>query len=99
MEMPYYAVIFSSIQTGNLEGYAEMAKKMLALAAEQDGYLGVESAHDSQLGITISYWRDLASIKQWKEDTEHSIARALGRSQWYKSFSVRIAKVERQYDF
>jgi heme-degrading monooxygenase HmoA len=54
MEMPYYAVIFSSIQTGNLEGYAEMAKKMLALAAEQDGYLGVASAHDSQLGITIS---------------------------------------------
>lgn len=99
METPYYAVIFSSIQTENLEGYTEMAQKMLALAAEQDGYLGVESAHDSALGITVSYWRDLESIKRWKEHAEHSIARALGRSQWYKSFSVRIAKVERQYDF
>src|SRR5690606_13932040 len=92
-------VIFSSVRTENNEGYAEMSQKMLALAAEQDGFLGVESARDNELGITVSYWRDLASIKNWREHAEHSLARKLGRTHWYQSFKVRIAKVERAYMF
>jgi heme-degrading monooxygenase HmoA len=30
---------------------------------------------------------------------EHTFARAKGRSDWYQSFKVRIAKVERDYGF
>jgi len=95
---PYYAVIFTSVRTEGDNGYSEMSEKMVELASQQDGFLGVESARD-ELGITVSYWRDLDSIKNWRENSEHSIARMKGRSEWYKSFKTRIAKVERDYEF
>lgn len=41
----------------------------MALVAEQPGFLGVESARDS-MGITVSYWQDLTSIRQWKAQAE-----------------------------
>lgn len=97
-EVPYYAVIFTSVRTENQEGYAKTADRMVALASAQAGFLGVESARND-LGITVSYWKDLDSIKNWKMNAEHTLARETGRSDWYSSFKVRIAKVERDYDF
>jgi heme-degrading monooxygenase HmoA len=95
---PYYAVIFTSTITGENQNYAAMADAMVKLAQQQDGFLGIESARN-ELGITVSYWRDLESIKNWRENAQHSIAREMGRSDWYQSFKTRIAKVERDYDF
>ena len=95
---PYYAVIFSSIRTDRDNGYSEMADKMVDLAKKQDGFLGVESARN-ELGITVSYWRDLNSIKKWKENADHALARDKGRKEWYSNFKTRIAKVERDYYF
>ena len=95
---PYYAVIFSSIRTEGGKDYAKMADKMLALAKQQDGFLGIESVRN-ELGITVSYWRDLEAIKNWKYNSEHKIAREKGKELWYKTFIVRIAKVERDYEF
>ena len=95
---PYYAVIFSSIRTEGDKGYSEMADKMVKLAKQQDGFLGVESARED-IGLTVSYWGDLNAIEKWRENVEHSIAREKGRNKWYKSFKTRIAKVERDYEF
>ncbi|MCZ0751747.1 antibiotic biosynthesis monooxygenase family protein [Aeromonas enteropelogenes] len=95
-EPPYYAVIFTSQRTNVDEGYAAMAERMLALARTQPGFLGVESARDG-VGITVSYWRDLESIRHWKGDLEHREAQRLGREQWYRTFKTRIARVERDY--
>ncbi|WP_421179253.1 antibiotic biosynthesis monooxygenase family protein [Aeromonas enteropelogenes] len=95
-EPPYYAVIFTSERTDVDEGYAAMAERMLALARTQPGFLGVESARDG-VGITVSYWRDLESIRHWKSDLEHREAQRLGREQWYRTFKTRIARVERDY--
>lgn len=95
---PYYAVIFTSIRTEGDNEYAEMADKMVNLAKQQKGFLGVESARND-IGITVSYWRDLKSIKRWKEHSEHVVAREKGRSAWYKSFKIRIALVESDYEF
>ncbi len=52
---PYYAVIFSNHRIDGDNGYAEMADRMAELAAQQPGYLGMESAREG-LGITVSYW-------------------------------------------
>ncbi len=95
---PYYAVIFSSIRTIGENGYSEMADKMAKLAAQQAGYLGIEVARE-EIGITVSYWRDLESIKKWKANAEHLIAQGKGKSEWYSSFKIRIAKIERDYEF
>jgi heme-degrading monooxygenase HmoA len=95
---PYYAVIFTSVRTDIEDGYDDMAQKMLDLAADQPGFLGAESAREA-LGITVSYWRDLNSIKNWKAVAEHREAQKLGREKWYASFKIRISKVERDYGF
>ncbi len=95
---PYYAVIFSSLRTDVEEGYAEMAQRMLDLAAEQPGYLGNESVRDG-LGITISYWESLEAIKHWKMNTDHLLAQKKGRTDWYSAYKTRICKVERDYGF
>ena len=93
---PYYAVIFTSISAEANAGYDEMAQKMVALAARQPGFLGVESARES-IGITVSYWSDLESIRNWKANPEHLDAQRRGRELWYSGYKTRISKVERDY--
>jgi heme-degrading monooxygenase HmoA len=95
---PYYAVIFTSVRTEIDQGYTEMSEKMEALAKKQPGFLGVESAREN-LGITVSYWKDLDSIRRWKEHAEHTLARQKGRELWYRQFKTRIAWVEKDYGF
>ena len=98
MKPPYYAVIFTSIRTKEDEaGYLEMAIKMEQLAQQQDGFLGIESARN-EIGITVSYWKDLESIKKWKQNFDHLEAQVKGRSFWYEKYKVRIALVEREYE-
>ena len=94
----YYAVIFTSTQTEHTKGYSEMANKMEALAKEQKGYVGIDSARET-VGITVSYWESLEAIKQWKANTEHLFAQQKGREQWYNWYNVKICKVEREYEF
>lgn len=98
MQPPYYAVIFTSVSTENNEGYSEMAEIMESLAQQQEGYLGIESARN-EIGITVSYWKDLESIRNWKQNIDHLEAQRKGRASWYKSYTVRIALVEREYSF
>ncbi|MEE9494694.1 MAG: antibiotic biosynthesis monooxygenase [Gammaproteobacteria bacterium] len=96
-----YAVIFSSSRTDTEnESYRETAERMLSLAAQQPGFLGVESVRETTGdGITVSYWSDLASIEAWKNNAEHRVARQHGREHWYQSFNVRICKIEKEYTF
>jgi heme-degrading monooxygenase HmoA len=96
---PYYAVIFSSLRTEGDQGYGQAANRMLALAQKQPGFLGVESAREDGLGITVSYWASEAAILAWKQHAEHSEVREQGRSTWYSAFHTRVCKVERAYLF
>ena len=95
---PYYAVIFSSLRTEGDNGYGATADRMEELAAEQPGFLGIESAR-SGLGITVGYFRSLEDIAAWKRNVEHAEAQRRGRADWYQAYRVRIAKVERDYGF
>ena len=97
-EVPYYAVIFTSVQTESLEGYEEMAEEMERLGSAQPGFLGIDSAR-SGVGITVSYWRTLEAVREWKANLDHLEAQRKGRVQWYSSYTVRVAKVERNYEF
>lgn len=98
MKPPYYAVIFTNLQTDQIEGYSEMADRMEALAKQQPGYLGIEHAR-SEMGITVSYWQSLDDIKNWKANLDHLEAQQLGRENWYSWYKTRICKVEREYEF
>ena len=97
-ERCYYAVIFSSKRYSDNDGYSEMAGRMVELAETQPGYLGVESARgEDGFGITVSYWRDEASIAAWKSNAEHRMAQDRGQKNWYAHYELRVAHVERSY--
>ena len=95
---PYYAVIFTNLRTEGDDGYAAMSDKMVELAHQQPGYLGHESAR-AELGITVSYWQSLESIRNWKANVDHQLAQKYGREKWYSQYKTRICLVERDYGF
>jgi heme-degrading monooxygenase HmoA len=94
---PYYAVIFTSIRKPDDNGYAETASAMLELASAQPGFLGYESAR-LELGISVSYWSDLDAIAAWKTHAAHRQAQSQAKA-WYRTFRVRVCRVEREYGF
>jgi len=95
---PYYAVIFSNQRLPGDEGYIETVGRMEVLARTMPGFLGIESVRgEGGFGITVSYWESEAAIANWKENAEHQEAQRRGRAEWYESFEVRVAKVERAY--
>lgn len=97
---PYYVVCFSSQRTEGDHGYGEMADVMEQLARQQPGFLGVESARGADgFGITNSFWKDEESIRAWKRNVDHLAAQKLGRQDWYQTYELRIARVERAYGF
>ena len=99
-EPPYYVVTFSSTRTEGDHGYGAMADRMAELALQQPGCLGAESARDADgFGITNSYWADEESLKAWKQVASHLAAQRIGRDRWYRQYKVRIARVERAYEF
>jgi heme-degrading monooxygenase HmoA len=100
LQAPYYAVIFTSRRSDGDNGYGEAAEAMVALAARQPGFLGVESARGSDgIGITVSYWESEEAIANWRRNAEHRVAQANGLEKWYAEFFTRVAKVERARRF
>ncbi|MFY2763267.1 antibiotic biosynthesis monooxygenase family protein [Arenimonas sp. MALMAid1274] len=96
---PYYAVIFTSQRNADDgSAYGTTADRMVELAAQQPGYLGVESVRGADgLGITVSYWESEAAILAWRRHAEHTLARERGRTEWYEHYELRVARVERAY--
>ncbi|MEV6023040.1 antibiotic biosynthesis monooxygenase [Streptomyces sp. NPDC052036] len=100
LEPPYYVVVFTSLPTEDREGYGETAEQMEKLVKEVPGYLGMDfAAMPGGLSITVGYFRDLAAIEEWRSNAEHRAAQQRGRAQWYETYSLHIAKVERSHTF
>ncbi len=95
---PYYAVIFTSILDEHDPEYFRMKDMLRQQAEKLDGFLGEDSARNDY-GISISYWKDLDSIQQWRQNADHQWAKQKGRKDFYKEYKIRIARVEREYDF
>ncbi|MEP7349654.1 MAG: antibiotic biosynthesis monooxygenase [Sphingorhabdus sp.] len=95
------AVIFVAQRTDEDDaGYAEAAGAMDALAAQQSGYLGIDSVRGNDgLGITVSYWANDEAARAWRDHPDHSEIRNAGRGRWYSSYSLHVAEIARSYDW
>ena len=95
------AVIFVAQRTDEDDGgYAAAAQAMGALAAQQPGYLGMDSVREtSGLGITVSYWASDADAKAWRDQGEHALIREAGRDRWYSHYSLHVGEITRSYDW
>ncbi|MEL6666661.1 MAG: antibiotic biosynthesis monooxygenase [Pseudomonadota bacterium] len=97
-EPPYYAVIFTSTLGDDDNGYDAMGQAMVDLAEHQPGFLGIETTRGADgLGMTVSYWKDEASIQAWKAQSQHMLAQKNGIERWYSHYELRVAKIERAY--
>ena len=98
VKKPYYAVIFTSTRNDEDEGYAEMAEEMEQLARQQEGFISMDTAQ-GPTNITVCYWTSLEAISAWKHEVRHRHAQKLGKSKWYRNYSVKVCKVEKDYSF
>ena len=91
----YFAVIFTAQRTMSDENmYQITADRMVTLAQQQPGFLGVESVRgDDGIGITVSYWRDREAIRNWRINMEHLAAQQMGRKEFYDWYHVRVAEI------
>ncbi|MER6347563.1 antibiotic biosynthesis monooxygenase family protein [Streptomyces sp. NPDC001595] len=99
-EPPYYVAVFSTVRTPEQDGYRETNARMEELVREIPGYLGMDHAQTpGGLGITVGYFRDADALTQWRTDAEHRAAQQRGRAEWYESYTLHVAKVERSHGF
>lgn len=98
---PYYCVVFTSLRThGHQDDYHKVSERMMELAQTIPGYLGVESARNTDgLGITVSYWESEDAIQEWREHAEHRVVQRAGRDLFYEWYELRVGKVERASSF
>jgi heme-degrading monooxygenase HmoA len=98
---PYYMAVITVERGKSDDGYFEMAEAMHQLAQAQPGFLGMEWVHDAgeRVGITSSYWTDADAIAAWKQQADHLVAQRLGQERWYHAYKVRVARVERDYQW
>jgi heme-degrading monooxygenase HmoA len=92
-----YAVIFRAELNELDEEYSVTASRMRELAFSQYSCTEIVSSTENNREITISYWDNLQLIKNWKADPEHLLAQSMGKEKWYKSYSVQIVEVLREY--
>ena len=94
-----YAVIFKTKRQLPMPAeYNEFSQKLVELAKLNPGFLRIESIADaSGNGVSVSYWKSLDSIREWKAQSDHLEAQAKGKREWYLDYEVQICEVLRAY--
>jgi len=49
--------------------------------------------------ITISYWKSLETIKEWRNNPTHAEAMEKGIKKWYSHYTLRVCKAEKDTTF
>ncbi|MEU9167612.1 antibiotic biosynthesis monooxygenase [Streptomyces sp. NPDC048420] len=96
----YYVAVFTAVRTREQSGYSETVARREDLVKDVPGYLGTDYAQiPGGLAITVGYFRDADAVTAWRTDIEHRAAQKRGRAEWYESYTLHIAKVERSHGF
>jgi heme-degrading monooxygenase HmoA len=93
-------VLFRSKLVEEPEGYDEMAAEMESLARSMPGFIDVKSyrAEDGER-LTIVWWENEETLRQWREHARHRVAQHAGRERWYAYYKMDVAEVVRKRDF
>ena len=85
---------------GRREEYLDLAGELKPLLADIDGFVSVErfeSLTEPGKVLSLSIWRDEASLAKWRAIAEHRVAQARGRKGVFKDYRLRVASVVRDY--
>lgn len=82
------------------DAYLEHAARLRPLLEQIDGFLSIErfqSLTNPHKLVSLSFWRDEASVRAWREQPEHCATQAAGRAGIFDDYRLRVAGVVRDY--
>ena len=82
------------------EDYQAMNAELESLVRQNPGFIDVKSfkAEDGER-LTVVWWRDEESLREWRQQVRHRFAQETGRKQWYQYYKMEVATIDRQSDF
>lgn len=95
------AVIFEAIpKEGKRDEYLDIAARLRPELDKIEGFVSIERfqslVHPEKV-LSLSFWRDEASVSRWRNLEMHRAAQRAGRSAIFDDYRLRIAFVERDY--
>ncbi len=95
------AVIFELWpRPGAQQRYFDTAAALVDSLKQVDGFISVErfeSVSEPGKFLSLSFWRDEASVKQWRTQAMHRNAQKLGRDAVFANYRLRVSQVIRDY--
>ena len=94
-------ILFRSKLTSQAgDDYQAMNAEMESLVRQNPGFIDVKS-YKSEDGerLTVVWWRDEASLREWREQVRHRVAQKTGREKWYEYYKMEVADVIRERAF
>jgi heme-degrading monooxygenase HmoA len=95
------AVIFEAIpHAEKKDEYFSIAAALKPMLEQIDGFISIErfqSFNDPDKVLSLSFWKDEESLKQWRNLEMHRYAQSKGRESIFKDYHLRIADVNRDY--
>lgn len=80
--------------------YFDLAARLKPELEKVDGFLSIErfqSLADEGKVLSLSFWRDEAAVRAWRNVEAHRGAQAKGRGGVFSDYRLRVASVMRDY--
>jgi len=101
METWMYMVIFEvQPRPGRENDYLALARQLRRELEKIDGFISIErfaSLSNEGKILSLSFWRDEAAVKRWREHPGHREAQQRGREEIFADYRIRVAAVVRDY--
>jgi heme-degrading monooxygenase HmoA len=85
---------------GEREHYLDLAAALRSELDGIEGFISIERfqslAEPGKL-LSLSFWRDEAAVREWRNRLSHRATQALGRNGVFRDYRLRIAGVIRDY--
>ncbi len=85
---------------GQAAHYLDLAAALRPELERIDGFISVErfrSLTDPAKLLSLSFWRDEAAVRAWRNQPAHRATQAAGRGGVFADYRLRIAGVMRDY--
>jgi heme-degrading monooxygenase HmoA len=95
------AVIFEVLPyLGERHTYLDLAGELRAELDKIDGFISIERFESLTTRgklLSLSFWRDEAAVKQWRNLEPHRAAQQAGRNGIFADYRLRIGDIVRDY--
>ncbi len=95
------AVIFEAMPApGKWDEYLDIAATLKPELSKMDGFISIErfqSVSNPNKVLSLSFWKDESSIRQWRNIELHRQAQSHGRKSIFDDYRLRVAAVVRDY--